>query len=106
MLQEYYIIFVDKIHVAVSLHESQKFFVGFGSMHALPALSKFSSDLGSMWLSTPTNQISATRNLFQSPAQRHNRQKHAKKGGHLSITATNYLQNFGLTPFHITMSYD
>lgn len=62
--------------------------------------------LGRQWASTPTNQISATRNLFQSPAQRHNRQKHAKKGGHLSITATNYLQNFGLTPFHITMSYD
>ena len=30
----------------------------------------------------------------------------SKNGGHLSITATNYLQNFGLTPFHITMSYD
>lgn len=47
MSQEYYILFVDKIHVAVSLHESQKIFVGFGSMHDLPALSKFSSALGS-----------------------------------------------------------
>ena len=84
----------------------KKFLLALVRYTPLPALSKFSSDLGSMWLSTPTNQISATRNLFQSHAQRHNRQKHEKKGGHLSITATNYLQNFGLTPFHITMSYD
>ena len=35
--------------------------------------------LGRQWASTATNQISVTRNLFQSPAQRHNRQKHAKK---------------------------
>ena len=34
MSQEYYILFVDKIHVAVSLYESQKIFVGFGSIHA------------------------------------------------------------------------
>ena len=44
MSQEYYIIFVgknpvffasvQKIHVAVSLHESQKIFVVFGSIHA------------------------------------------------------------------------
>ena len=29
-----------------------------------------------------------------------------KKSGHRLMTAVNYLQNFGLTPFHITMSYD
>ena len=84
----------------------KKFLLSLVRCTPLPALSKFSSDLGSMWAVNPTNQTSATHNLFQSPSQRHSRKKYAKKGGHLSITAANYLQNFGLTPFHITMSYD
>ena len=59
MSQEYYIIFVgknpvffasvQKIHVAVSLHESQINFLALVQCTPLSALSKFSSDLGSMY---------------------------------------------------------